>query len=307
MSESHENADPLKAFLEEAESSTMIGSAAVSEQTESTAVEAPANQEEVKEEAVTAPVPAKQYGDLLISGCNDWDSMTSSKPFGLEVPHLIRLKAPVSRVFSSSSSCHLFLTLNSGELYSFGKNSNGQLGLGDKTTRIYPTQVKVSDFSKYRVVKVATGKTHTLLVMSDGEIFCCGANNFGQIGMGDGKSQKDDKDQFKMIPFGLPVRDIACGEHHSLFCTRDGQLYAFGHPEFGQLGFGTTGMVHKEGTKRGGLQFQFVSKPQRVNVFCTKDARGKLTGEVPSMSVKIRAVAAGKNHSMCMEEVIQNF
>ena len=120
-------------------------------------------------------------GDLLITGCNDWDGMTGSKPIGYDIPHLIRLKAPVSRVFSSSSSCHMFITLNSGALYSMGKNTSGQLGLGDKLTRSWPTEVKLDTSS--RVMKVATGKSHSILVFEDGEIFGCGANNFGQIGV----------------------------------------------------------------------------------------------------------------------------
>jgi Regulator of chromosome condensation (RCC1) repeat len=287
MSETEDNKDVLKMFLAEAATAQATEVGTESETLKKS--ELADDDGAVKIDSPTAPLAGLEttptYGDLLITGCNDWDNMTSREASGLEVPHLIRLKAPVSRVFSSSSSCHLFLTLNTGDLYSFGKNSNGQLGLGDKITRIYPTIVKVSEFSKYRVSQVASGKNHTLLVMSDGEIFACGANNFGQCGLGDGKSQKEDQNKFKVIPFGFPVREAACGENHSIFCTRDGQLYTFGHPEFGQLGHGTNGIFHQEGGgKRGGLQHKFIAKPQKVNVFCTKDAKGKLTGE--SLSIR---------------------
>lgn len=248
--------------------------------------------------AATAMTATSLCGDLLITGCNDWENMTGAKPNGYDIPHLIRLKSPVSKVYSSSSSFHLFLTLSSGELLSLGKNSNGQLGVGDQSTRLWPTEVKLETASK--VIKVATGKCHTLLVTASGELFGCGANNFGQLGLGEGTKLCQDSLCFKKIPSATSVRDVACGADFSLFCTHDGSLYSFGHPEHGQLGHGSNGEYIKESKK--GVQYAFVTKPKQVRVFCAKDSRGKPTGDILAMSVKVRAVAAGKNHAMCMEE-----
>jgi alpha-tubulin suppressor-like RCC1 family protein len=122
-----------------------------------------------------------------------------------------------------------------------------------------------------KVVKVATGKCHTLLVLENGELYGCGANNYGQLGLGEGTKASQDSLVFKKIPTVTSVRDAACGADYSLFCTQDGQLFSCGHPEHGQLGLGSNGEYIKE-AKRG-IQYAFVTKPQQVRMFCTKDSK----------------------------------
>ena len=281
--------DPFAAFITEAESqiSSNLSSDPSNKDDFQTSNEAP---QELKDD--------KNSGDLLITGCTDWDGMTGSNPVGLDFPHHIKLKSSVHGIFSSSSSCHLFITLTSGELYSMGKNSNGQLGLRDVVTRTYP--IKVNLPINLKILKLSTGKSHSLLLFENGELWGCGSNTFGQVGLGEGANSKDFP-AFTKIPDANSVRDIACGYEHSLYCTADGKLYAFGHPQYGQLGFGDNGEHIKEGKR--GIQFACVTKPKQVKLFCVKDKKGKMEKEMNANEVKVREVAAGKNHSMCLEEV----
>lgn len=175
-------------------------------------------------------------GSLIISGCMDWMN-TLSNVVGLESPHLIKFNTPVRETFSSSSSFHLFVCLTNDDIYVMGKNENGQLGVGDRESRELPVKVILPGI---KVKKISTGRFHSLMLSESGDVYVCGANNCGQCGMGE--NVKD-----ILLPILLDIKeivvDIACGWNHSLVCTSSGALYAFGHPEYGQLGFGTEGYL----------------------------------------------------------------
>jgi alpha-tubulin suppressor-like RCC1 family protein len=65
-------------------------------------------------------------------------------------------------VSSGPSSVHIFAIADTGAVYSWGRNDKGQLGLGDTKDRKCPTLVEA--LSGYRVVKIATGKNHSLFL-----------------------------------------------------------------------------------------------------------------------------------------------
>ena len=152
------------------------------------------------------------------------------------------------------------------------------------------------------VAKIATGRNHSLILLKSGDVYGCGANAVGQLGLGDSKTAIKDALRFVKIPSLVGIRDISCGHEHSIACDRNGRLYTFGHPQYGQLGHGTDGSFIKDGGKGAAMQFKSVFLPRQVEKFVTKDTHGKLVSETPAASVNIRLVAAGKNHSVCVEE-----
>ena len=68
---------------------------------------------------------------------------------------------------------------NNGTLYTFGKNSNGQLGLGDTTNRNIATLV--SGYTN--IIDVKCGEDFTIFLKSDGSIYSFGYNQQGQLGV----------------------------------------------------------------------------------------------------------------------------
>merc|ERR1711871_552019 len=292
--------NPLTAFLEEAEE-TLVPSLVVT--TPSSPV--PKEKEDKSEKEKDKD---KDSGHLLIVGCNDWESMGAPEPLGLDIPHLLKFKSPVANVFSSSTSAHFMLTLTNGKLYSCGNNLRGQLGLGDCQTRTYPTEVPLDKFfkcskksvnfksSKTVVKKVATGSSHTLLLMSDGILYATGAANCGQIGTL-GQSTGIPAEIEKFTKLCENIQDIACGAEHSLYCTSDGKLFSCGHPNYGVLGHGTKGeYIQKAGT----ISYDFVYSPELVDTFLTKDNKSKIISKYSSKEVHVTAVTAGKHHSACV-------
>lgn len=82
---------------------------------------------------------------------------------------------------SLSVDTHSCLIAN-GQLYCWGDNTRGQLGMaaGDTTSRNTPT--KVPFFASKTVTKVAVGFQNTCAV-ADGTLYCWGDNTYGQVGV----------------------------------------------------------------------------------------------------------------------------
>jgi alpha-tubulin suppressor-like RCC1 family protein len=196
------------------------------------------------------------------------------------------------------------MALGRRQLDSFSNPFFITLGTGDIVSYQYPVEVPLSAlFSSGTVIsKIATGRSHTLILLDNGDVYGCGSNAVGQLGLGDSKTALRDALRFVKIPSLTGIRDISCGHEHSLACDRSGRLFTFGHPQYGQLGHGTDGSFIKDGGKGAAMQFRSVFLPRQVEKFVVKDTHGKLVSEAFAADVNIRLVAAGKNHSICVEE-----
>lgn len=87
-----------------------------------------------------------------------------------------------------------------------------------------------------RVIKVAAGLCHTVVLKNDGTVWAWGRNDYGQLGDGTAISR----------PYPLPVQGltgvtaISAGYHHTLALKNDGTVWAWGSNLSGRLGDGTT-------------------------------------------------------------------
>jgi alpha-tubulin suppressor-like RCC1 family protein len=75
----------------------------------------------------------------------------------------------------------LFLT-ETGQVYSCGQNRYGQLGFNDGG---FSTPILISSLSGINIVKVAAGYNHSLFLTNLGEVYGCGNNTNGAIGIND--------------------------------------------------------------------------------------------------------------------------
>lgn len=69
-----------------------------------------------------------------------------------------------------------------GDVFSWGSNSQGQLGLG-KQVSVQPQPALVLSLTGVPVTLVVAGGTHTLILTLSGLVYCCGANKEGQLGL----------------------------------------------------------------------------------------------------------------------------
>jgi alpha-tubulin suppressor-like RCC1 family protein len=87
---------------------------------------------------------------------------------------------------------------------------------------------------KIRVIVV--GANHSLLLTETGELFGCGNNGFGQLGLG----HTEDQASWIKLSDKIPIRAITAGSYHSLLLTETGELFGCGNNQCGQLGLEPT-------------------------------------------------------------------
>ena len=147
---------------------------------------------------------------------------------------------------------HTCVLLQNGALKCWGRNNDGQLGLGDSTSRggtgwemgnALP-YVDVGGF----VVELAAGSFHNCARLSGGQVKCWGYNNLGQLGLGDiGNRGNAGTEMGSALP-GVNLVDadyaaigLTAGNDHSCAMFDSGNqrlLKCWGGNDFGQLGLG---------------------------------------------------------------------
>lgn len=67
-------------------------------------------------------------------------------------------------------------------MLSWGSNSHGQLGLGQRVP-LQHTPALVTALTGVAVTQISAGGSHTLFLTLPGQVYCCGANKSGQLGL----------------------------------------------------------------------------------------------------------------------------
>ena len=118
----------------------------------------------------------------------------------------------VVRAIAASESHSLAVTVE-GDLYSWGSDRFGQLGLGtvggptDAANRIVTTPRRVDALRKMSVVSAAAGEAHSLCFTKDGELYAWGSNQHCQL--------------------GLKPSETSCGSNGVVSCTTPKRLSFF--------------------------------------------------------------------------------
>ncbi|NLI01589.1 MAG: cell wall anchor protein, partial [Chthonomonadales bacterium] len=136
----------------------------------------------------------------------------------------------------SAGYYHTIAETEDGRLWAWGKNSNGQLGLGDTTDRSTPTPVTA--FGGMTITAVSAGCLHTLVNTSDGRLWSFGSNYWGQLGLGDTTDRATPMEV--ALPGGRSVIAVTAGFAHSIAHASDSTTWAWGSNDSGQLGLGDT-------------------------------------------------------------------
>ncbi|ETK80662.1 hypothetical protein L915_13726 [Phytophthora nicotianae] len=151
----------------------------------------------------------------------------------IHVPKLIESLKDKKLRYASVSYHHSAVITDSGELYTFGMNDCGQLGLDHTQHQTTPQLVKSLEGTE--VSMVACGLYHTIICTAAGGLYTCGKNDYGQLGLGHNR-------QIKMATLvSVPnemVCFLACGYYHSMIVTTSGRTFSFGRNDYGQLGIG---------------------------------------------------------------------
>ena len=81
---------------------------------------------------------------------------------------------------------HSLILTNKGHIYACGYGSQGQLGLGATENKYEP--ILVESLLGKKVLMIAAGANHSLCLTDQSNVYSCGYNAKGQLGLGDEKS-----------------------------------------------------------------------------------------------------------------------
>ena len=209
---------------------------------------------------------------------------------------------------------HSLVLLNNGELYVFGGNDNGQLGLGDQESRTEPELLE----GLKNVKTFSAGRYYTLVLLNSGEVYAFGNNRMAQLGLGDTRERHSPE----KINIPDPVNDISAGGFHSLFLLENGEVYACGSNYVGQLGIDSTTTISittpvkieiggKAKAIAAGYDFSLVLLENGdVYSFGNGDSgrlgHGDYSRQIKPKKIEtlsnVMAIAAGNHHSLALTE-----
>ncbi|XP_075998043.1 putative E3 ubiquitin-protein ligase HERC3 [Genypterus blacodes] len=147
-------------------------------------------------------------------------------------PQYLRSLSGMPLVQIAAGGDQSFALSVSGNVFSWGRNNCGQLGLGDTTDRQTPTAVHSLNMKK--TIAISCGKDHTTILTKDGAVFTFGSGQYGQLGHNSFTDELHPRLVAELSE--AKVIKIACGRHHTLVLTESKQVYAFGCGDQGQLG-----------------------------------------------------------------------
>jgi len=136
--------------------------------------------------------------------------------------------------------------IRSGSLFTWGYNSNGELGLGDRIARSSPVQVgALTNWSK-----VSFGEGFCVAIKDDGTMWSWGQNNYGQL------AQNDTTNRSSPVQVGTQTywTEISTAVYHVVARGNSNRLWSWGRNSFGNLGQNTGITVHRSSPVQVGSQ-----------------------------------------------------
>lgn len=189
----------------------------------------------------------RKNGEISTFGCNDEGALgrdTSTKEGSETVPGAVELPGKVIQVTAGDS--HSAALLEDGRVFAWGsfRDSHGTMGLTMRGNEQFPIEI----LPDIKVVKIASGADHLVLLSEKGRIYTCGCGEQGQLGRVAARTASRNTRQgmgplltpaiveFK-IRKKLEFDDIWAGT----YCTfareyQSGDIYVFGLNNYHQIG-----------------------------------------------------------------------
>jgi alpha-tubulin suppressor-like RCC1 family protein len=179
------------------------------------------------------------FGDLYVAGDNSF-GQTGNPTNSSQTFFTPAFQFPGFMVWKdiAAGGLHSLALTSSGQLYAWGFNAFGQLGIGSFSNALGPQFVNFPP-GVTGWTAIAAGTNHSLALGNDGNIYAWGRGLDGVLG--NGGSTNSFRPQRVIRPVEVTAwLKIAAGANHSLALGNNGKLYAWGLGSSGQLGNGTS-------------------------------------------------------------------
>ncbi|XP_054714057.1 RCC1-like G exchanging factor-like protein [Uloborus diversus] len=164
---------------------------------------------------------------------------------------------------------------NDFTLFGTGLNSDFQIGYQcrrkNKPLQVVAEPVPIAlplRNQKTKAVKVGCGRAHTVVVTDKEGVFSLGNNSYGQCGVPAAMhSENDDHIKIhKIEDVSNDIREVVCGQDHTLLLTENGEVYSFGWSADGQTGLGHYNNQFKPALVKGDIEGERI-----VQLSCSAD------------------------------------
>ncbi len=115
-----------------------------------------------------------------------------------------------------------------------GLNYCGQLGLGNNYSSVL-TQTPWKAKTVACGSDAFTGSAYTVIINLEDQLWVCGHNSCGQLGIGDHISRT-----VLTQVLGIKAKTVACGSYHMVVIDLEYNVWTCGGNDYGQLGLGDT-------------------------------------------------------------------
>ena len=130
-----------------------------------------------------------------------------------------------------SISCgyrHTICLSSNHKVYAFGHNEHGLLGIGTNVNyELSPVLVPLD----VDIKQIQCGGFHSIFLTCDGDVWVCGGNEWGQLGLGD---VQDRNTPVKNTYFN-DIVSVQCGDFHTIVMNEEHQVFSLGENDNGQL------------------------------------------------------------------------
>jgi alpha-tubulin suppressor-like RCC1 family protein len=138
----------------------------------------------------------------------------------------------------SAGKEHALALHGNGQVYAWGNNSAGELGVGDTLNRNAATPLAA--FPPGSGVSVLrAGNAFSLALKTDGSVWAWGSGSQGRLGEASAIGDRQRPAMVPAFPRGSGVIDIAAGDAFGIALRSDGSVWTWGNNEAATLGNGT--------------------------------------------------------------------
>jgi alpha-tubulin suppressor-like RCC1 family protein len=146
-------------------------------------------------------------------------------------------------VDAGSQGSQAYALFSNGNLYMWGENFNGQLGIGNTTNQPYPilSTTNVSKVYSTPIMDAGNfGYGHWFILKNDGKVYGCGYNAYGQLGLGNTTNRTSWTEITGAGTNPLGVWALGQNFASTIIQKSDGTIFVCGYNGYGSLGLGST-------------------------------------------------------------------
>lgn len=175
-------------------------------------------------------------GNLYAWGYNAFGQLGVETPLYQLTPILVELPNNEKAISISLYENSSLVVTDKYNIYHWHNERFGNIGIGNLNTFYNPQEISLPNEEEISSIKI--GLSHCIFLSNKGNIYTCGKNDHGELGLGDkvGKSTP----QLVNLPNNEKAISIFASDFVSMAITEQGNLYSWGSNYYGELGLGNT-------------------------------------------------------------------